>query len=114
MRRLSRWPLALLLAAPLSLTSTLALAADDSFTLTIKDHQFSPATLEVPAGKKIKLVVKNEDKTPEEFESDDLHREKIVGAGKEITLSVGPLKPGTYKFFGEFNPKTAKGELIAK
>jgi hypothetical protein len=27
---------------------------------------------------------------------------------------VGPLKPGRYPFFGEFNKESAKGELIAK
>ncbi len=58
-----------------------ALAADDTFTLTIQDHRFEPAQLEVPAGKKLKLVVKNLDPTPEEFESHDLKREKVI-AGK--------------------------------
>jgi hypothetical protein len=27
---------------------------------------------------------------------------------------VGPLKPGEYKFVGEFNEKTAKGVIVAK
>lgn len=83
-------------------------------TIVIKDHKFEPATLEIPADTKVKLVIRNEDKTPEEFESHDLKREKIVKGGKEITVLVGPLKPGTYKFFGEFNPKTAQGEIVVK
>ena len=101
-------------AAPLALLVGTAYAADTSYTLIIKNHQFVPALLEVPAGQKIKLVRKNEDKTPEEFESYDLHREKVVAGGKSITINLGPLKPGTYKFFGEFNPKTAQGSLVAK
>lgn len=86
----------------------------DSFTLTIKDHKFQPEELQVPAGKKIKLVVKNLDPTPEEFESHDLKREKVIPANSEATLAIGPLKPGVYKFVGEFNEKTAKGRIVAK
>lgn len=84
------------------------------FSLTIKDHKFEPATLELPADTKIELRVKNVDATPEEFESIELHREKIIPGGEEATLYVGPLKPGTYGFFGEFNPDTAQGKIIVK
>lgn len=94
--------------------SGLAAAADPEFTLVLKDHKFTPAELAVPAGQKIKLVVENQDTTPEEFESYDLNREKIVPPGGKISVMVGPLKPGTYKFFGEFNQKTAQGTLVAK
>jgi plastocyanin len=94
---------------------SLAHAADDeTFTLSIKNHKFEPSELSVPAGKRIKLIVKNEDPTPEEFESKDLKREKVIGGNKQTTIIVGPLKPGSYKFFGEYNESTAKGQLIAK
>jgi plastocyanin len=83
------------------------------FRLVIKDHRFDPAELTVPAGKKLKLVVENQDATPEEFESHSLKREKVVAAGGTITVLIGPLEAGTYDFFGEFNPKTATGKLIA-
>lgn len=96
-----------------ALYAVTAFAAEE-FTLVIKDHHFHPATLEVPAGKKIKLIVKNEDPTPEEFESHDLQREKIIaGNGKGIVF-VGPLEPGEYSFFGEFNMDTALGKLVVK
>lgn len=88
--------------------------AEDSVNLVIKDHQFHPAVLEVPAGKKIKLVVENKDATPEEFESHDFHREKIIQGNSKAVIFVGPLKAGEYGFFGEFHPKTAQGKLIAK
>lgn len=90
------------------------LAADDTFTLTIKDHRFDPAQLEVPAGKKLKLVVKNLDPTPEEFESHDLKREKVIAGKGQATITLGPLKPGTYKFAGEYHESTAQGQLVAK
>ena len=94
--------------------TSLASAQDNTFVITIKDHKFHPAEVLVPAGKKVKLLVKNEDRTPEEFESYSLNREKIIGGGKQAIIYVGPLKPGKYKFFGEFHEKTAQGVLIAK
>lgn len=91
-----------------------AMAADSVYALVIQDHRFQPAELAVPAGQKIKLSVENRDTTPEEFESYDLNREKVI-AGKSITtIYVGPLAPGRYRFFGEFNAKTAQGVIVAK
>lgn len=105
-----------LAAFGLSLLAGAAAQAEEaaSYVLTIKDHKFEPSVLEVPANKKITVVVKNLDSTPEEFESSDLKREKIVAGGKEINVVIGPLKPGTYEYFGEFHIETAKGQIIAK
>ena len=89
-------------------------AETPEFTLVIESHRFIPAELTVPAGQKIRLLVENRDPTPEEFESYDFNREKIVPGKGRITLFVGPLKPGRYEFFGEFNPDTARGILIAE
>ncbi len=101
-------------ALAMALLAQSAVYAAEAYTLTIKDHRFSPATLEVPAGQKIKLVVKNEDPTPEEFESKPLKREKVVSGNSEITLTIGPLDPGSYAFFGEFHQESAQGQVIAK
>jgi len=84
------------------------------FVINIKDHKFEPAEVKVPANEKVKLIVKNLDPTAEEFESHDLKREKIVKGNGEIKVVVGPLKPGRYNFFGEFNPKTAQGFVVAE
>jgi cupredoxin-like protein len=91
-----------------------AWADDPEFTVVIKEHRFIPAELQVPAGVKVKLLIKNEDSTPEEFESRELHREKVVPAGQQVPVFIGPLDAGTYPFFGDFNPKTAQGKIIAK
>ena len=90
--------------------------ADDekSFTLTIKDHKFEPSQLEIPADTKVKLVIKNLDDTAEEFEMTSPKREKVVKGGQEGTIYVGPFRPGTYDFFGDFNPQTARGRIIVK
>lgn len=92
-----------------------SLATDPAeYRLVIKGHRFQPTELTVPAGKKIRLIVDNQDPTPEEFESYSLNREKIVPGKGKIVVLVGPLKPGRYEFFGEFNMDTAQGVLIAK
>lgn len=85
-----------------------------SFTIRIENHLFSPAELEIPAGQKVKLVVKNMDPTPEEFESHELGREKVIAGNSEGVIYVGPLAVGTYPYFGEFNEDTAQGKIIAK
>ena len=89
-------------------------AQDLSFALTIKDHRFEPSELQVPAGKRFTLVVKNLDPTAEEFESHDLKLEKVIPGRREASLTVRPLKPGTYEFVGEFHQKTAKGRIVAQ
>ena len=88
-------------------------AAPPPIVLTIKDGKFMPSELSVPAGQKLTLLVRNEDKSTSEFESTDLHREKIVGAGQQITVFVGPLDPGRYEFFDDFHPND-RGHLVAK
>ncbi len=104
----------LLAALGLTVLPLLGLAAETEYTLTLRDHRFEPAELKVPAGKKIRLIVDNQDATPEEFESHELNREKVVPGKSKATIYVGPLKPGRYPFFGEFNDKTARGALIAE
>ncbi|WP_317933119.1 cupredoxin domain-containing protein [Halioxenophilus sp. WMMB6] len=102
----------LLLAAAL-LLSQVAVAAP-VIELHIRDHLFYPAELMVPANTKIKLVVINEDATAEEFESYELNREKVVLGNSRAVIFIGPLAPGEYPFFGEFNLSTAQGKIIVK
>jgi len=94
--------------------TNVAVAGDSDYTLVIKDHRFQPVELTVPAGKKIKLFVENRDATPEEFESHDLNREKVIAGQSTTTIFVGPLTPGRYRFYGEFNEKTAQGVIIVQ
>lgn len=105
------WRAAVLLARVLP-----ALAGDEApqFELRIQNHLFEPAELTIPANVKVRLVVHNLDPTPEEFESWDLNREKVILGGQSAVIFVGPLAPGEYPFFGEFNPKTAQGRLLVR
>ena len=106
---------ALVLVLLLSSVTALASAAEPpEVRLVIRNHRFVPTELVVPANTKIKLIVVNEDPTPEEFESHELNREKVVTGKATIPVYVGPLKPGRYPFFGDFHSDTAQGALIAK
>ena len=89
-----------------------ARAAD--YTLTIKDHKFTPTELKVPANKRVVITVINDDITPEEFESNVLKVEKVIAGKSKGTVRIGPLKPGRYPFVGEFHEATAKGVVIAE
>lgn len=102
------------LIALFALTSFSVLAAEHEYNVVIKDHRFEPAEIHVPAGQKVKLLVHNQDSTPEEFESHKLNREKIIAPGATATIYVGPLEPGSYGFVGEFNEDTARGHIIAE
>ncbi|MCP5152817.1 MAG: cupredoxin domain-containing protein [Ectothiorhodospiraceae bacterium] len=107
--RISR--LALVLATPLLLP---AVVHGADYRITVKNHHFVPAELTIPADQKVELTIENQDATPEEFESHDLHVEKIVAGGSSVTIRLGPLAAGTYRFVGEFHEDTAKGMLIAR
>jgi len=97
------------------LGSGLVLADDvPVFEISLQGHRFQPAEISVPAGKKIKLLVSNQDATPEEFESYKLNIEKVIPGGQQAVIYVRPLSPGRYPFFGEFHQDSAKGVVIAK
>lgn len=97
-----------------TLMTSLPLFAIDEYTLTIQNHRFTPQELTIPANKKVKLIIQNMDSSPEEFESYDLNREKIISGNTQGIIFIGPLKSGEYKFFGEFNPDTAQGIITVK
>lgn len=92
--------------------------ADDSpleIRITIRDHRFEPAMIEVPSNRALKLIVTNADATPEEFESIGLKIERVIPPGKTAEFTVRPLRPNrNYKFFGEFHPETAQGQVVVK
>ena len=107
-------PLRPLLALPLLALVATPAAAAGPLHLTIKNHHFQPDHVTVPAGQRVPIEVTNNDPTPEEFESNDLRFEKIVVPGGTIRVFVGPLQPGTYKFFGDYHPDQAQGILTAE
>ncbi len=89
-------------------------AAEDApvFRLVLKDHKFDPPRITVPSGKRLVLIVRNGDDTPAEFESSTLGVEKVISAGREATIRLGPLTPGEYPFIDEFHQDVSKGVLV--
>ncbi|UTY56877.1 cupredoxin domain-containing protein [Massilia sp. erpn] len=104
------------LLALLGILSAVPVQAEEmpTFTLVMRAGRFLPETIEVPANTKFRLLVKNEGPGAEEFESVELRKEKVLAPGASSFLIFQPLKPGTYKFFGEFHPATAQGRIVAK
>jgi plastocyanin len=89
-----------------------AFAQERVFELVLKDHKFNIERIEVKAGEKFKIKVKNNDKVFEEFESNAMSFEKFLKPGAEVTVHLGPLKPGEYPYFAEFNKKTGNGIVV--
>jgi len=105
----------LLLMIPL-LCGFIVAQADDrvEIKITVKNHRFVPDEIRVRAGKSVTLTITNSDTTVEEFESFSLNREKLIPAGKTVTIFLPKLQAGTYEFMGEFHPETARGRLIVE
>jgi len=89
-------------------------AAPPVVEIEIRDHLFYPSEVVVPANTKVKLLIRNLDPTPEEFESYEMNREKVISGNSQAIIFIGPLQPGEYPFFGEFYPKTAQGKVRAE
>ncbi len=97
------------------LAGTTAQAGDmPEYKLVIRNQQFGPSTLKVPANTKFKMLVTNQGSTPSEFASSDFNREKIVPPGKAVTVFIGPLDKGQYKFFDDFHQRTGNGVLVVE
>jgi plastocyanin len=90
-----------------------AQAADETPTvqLAITQHRFSPGEVRVPAGVRVKLLVRNDDALPAEFESYDLSREVVVPGHSQVTVYIGPLAAGRYNFFNDFD-RSAQGWVV--
>jgi plastocyanin len=105
----------LLFLAALGASTAIALSEDAySTTVTIRDHRFEPAEINVPAGKRILLTVINADPLSEEFDSTALKVEKVIAGKSQGVVRFGPLAPGRYDFVGEYHEDTAKGQVIAQ
>jgi Cupredoxin-like domain len=82
--------------------------------LTLENGRFSPEELRVKAGSPFMLVITNKDPKDEEFEIQSLKIEKVVPAGRTRRVKMPGLRPGVYRFIGEYTQATAKGRLVAE
>jgi len=106
--------LGITLAAALLVAPAVAHADMPTFAVVAENGRFTPETIEVPANTRFRLQLTNRNAGPEEFETSTPFKELVVGPGVTRSTIFPPLKPGTYPFFGEFHPETAKGRFVAK
>lgn len=91
-----------------------AQAQRPEYHIAIKNHLFYPEKIVIPANKKIKLIINNQDENIEEFDSFDLNREKVIFPNQQAVIFIGPLPVGEYSFFGEYHPHSARGKVVVK
>ncbi len=92
------------------------IAADElpTFEIVARDGRLSPERLEVPAGQRIKLVIRNQGKAPIEFENLGMRVEKVLAPGASSFVVLPRLKPGEYEFIDEFHMDTGRMKVIAR
>jgi hypothetical protein len=91
-----------------------ARAADDSSQLRFLAGTVEPASLTLPANTPVELQVTNAGDAAVEFESFELHRERVVQPGQTITVFIPALAPGIYPFFDDFSHGAVKGEIVSR
>ena len=96
------------------LCSSVQGASLPTYELIIRDGHFSPSTLQVKAGQRFKIIVRNQGQGPVEFESTPLRVEKVLSPGVTSFVVIHPLKPGRYAFFDEFHLELPEGVIEAR
>lgn len=84
------------------------------FKIEFNDGVLTPQRLEVPANKPFKIELHNTGKTPAEFESLPLRKEKVLAPDSKSFIVIRRLDPGEYSFFDEFHPEAPQAVLVAK
>ena len=104
------------IAAAFVVASIGAVRAEDlaTYSITLKNHRFTPAEIHVPSGKAFFVSVKNLDDTADEFEMHNPAIEKMIPPGEEGKARIRPLGPGRFPFFGDFHQDTAQGAFVSE
>lgn len=126
-RRHRRWPfldladfgihsqLKIPLIAGLLLVGASTLRAEDALPeIKLAGGHFEPQELSLPANTPVKLRVTNAENAAVEFESFELHRERVIQPGETITVYLPALDSGSYKFFDDFHRDTPEGTIVVK
>jgi plastocyanin len=88
--------------------------ADEPIAVTLQDHKFTPAEIQVKANTPAVIALTNKDATAEEFDSTALKVEKVIAGNSSGNVRIRALAPGRYPFMGEYHPGTAQGVVVAK
>jgi hypothetical protein len=84
------------------------------FKIEFHDGKVAPLRIEVPANRRFKLELHNSGSSPAEFESNELHKEKVLAPDSTSILVFRTLDPGEYPFFDDFHPDAPQAVLVAK
>jgi hypothetical protein len=104
-----------LILAYAAVASSIAAAEDlATFSITLKNHRFTPAEIRVPTGKPFFVIVTNQDDTADEFEMSNPAIEKVIPPGEQGRVRMRPLGPGRFVFFGDFHRDTAQGVIVSE
>jgi hypothetical protein len=85
-----------------------------AFEVVAREGRLLPERLAVPAGRRIKLIVRNQGKGPIEFENLSMRIEKVLAPGATSFVVLPPMQPGEYDFIDEFHMETGKLQLIVR
>ncbi|RCL01454.1 MAG: hypothetical protein JSC085_000337 [Candidatus Tokpelaia sp. JSC085] len=85
-----------------------------NYSIMVKDGQFDPEKIEVPAEQRFKITIQNTGSDPVEFENLSLRVEKVLGKNVQSFVVIHPLKSGIYHFIDEFHPHMTGFKIIAK
>ena len=99
---------------PILLLAASPAFADDPIAVTLQNHKFTPAEIQVKANTPAVIALTNKDATAEEFDSTALKVEKVVAGNSSGNIRIRALAPGRYPFMGEYHPGTAQGVVVAK
>ncbi|MBE9610924.1 cupredoxin domain-containing protein [Chitinilyticum piscinae] len=90
------------------------LAADmPTFRIEMNDGKMTPTRIEAPAKTRFRIEVVNKGKTPAEFESLPLRKEKVLAPGVTSSVVVMGASPGEYIYFDDFHPQ-ARGVIVIR
>ena len=85
-----------------------------SYSITLKNHHFTPAEIHVPTGKPFQIVVTNDNGAADEFEMLLPPVERAIQPGQQGVVRMRPLGPGRFPFFGEADPDSEQGAFISE
>ena len=68
----------------------------------------------MPANLPFKIELHDTGNTPGEFESTELHLEKVLAAQSSSFIVIRRLAPGEHRFFDDFHPDAPQAVLVAK
>lgn len=82
--------------------------------IRLVDGKFQPSELTVPADAPFQIKVTNSSDAAIEWESFELHRERVVQPGETIVVRFQAIPSGSYSFFDDFHSDVPHGEIVAK